>query len=137
MSGLKMSEIADELHVSLATIYLAISKDDFFSNLVKKAQVIAVRADMEKCVDLADSATPEDVAVQKLRIWARQWRAARLDPRNWGEKIEQNTTITLEAGDSIAQLMATTRGEQRQVIDVTPGPVELTEQPKLESGDEL
>jgi hypothetical protein len=41
---------------------------------------------------LADQATPENWQVVKLRIWARQWRAAKLAPRKYGDKITTELT---------------------------------------------
>jgi hypothetical protein len=39
---------------------------------------------------MADKATAEDWQVVKLRIWARQWRASKLAPKKYGEKIDHN-----------------------------------------------
>ena len=37
---------------------------------------------------MADMATPDDWQVVKLRIWARQWRASKLAPKKYGDKLE-------------------------------------------------
>lgn len=42
---------------------------------------------VDDTVDLADEATPENVHVVKLRIWARQWRAAKLAPKKYGDSV--------------------------------------------------
>jgi len=43
---------------------------------------------MEKCIELADAATPENWQVKKLPIWARQWRASKLLPKRYGDKLD-------------------------------------------------
>lgn len=55
---------------------------------------------------MADQATPENWQVVKLRIWARQWRAAKLAPRKYGDKI--TTELTGKDGGAI------------ETIDLTP-----------------
>jgi len=44
--------------------------------------------EMEKCITLADEATPENWQVKKLQIWARQWRASKLLPKRYGDKLD-------------------------------------------------
>lgn len=46
----------------------------------------------EEMQDVADSATPEDVQVAKLRVGTMQWRAAKLAPKKYGEKSAVEVT---------------------------------------------
>jgi hypothetical protein len=57
----------------------------------------------------ADAATLENRQVEKLRIWARQWRAAKPAPRTYGEKLEvagsaENPLTLLIQGSAGARL---------------------------------
>ena len=48
-------------------------------------------------VDIADSATPEDYMVAKLRLDARKWAASKLAPKKYGDRMTH-------AGDEKAPL---------------------------------
>src|SRR3984885_11190199 len=54
-------------------------------------------------VDMADAATPEDWQVVKLRIWARQWRASKLAPKVYGERIDAKISGALSLSALVAQ----------------------------------
>ncbi len=43
-------------------------------------------------VDIADGATPESVAVARLRFDARRWFAGKVSPKKYGDKITQELT---------------------------------------------
>jgi hypothetical protein len=59
-----------------------------FAERVSKARAAQQDREIEECVLMADQATPEDWQVVKLRIWARQWRASKLAPKKYGDKLE-------------------------------------------------
>ena len=75
-------------------------------------------------VEMADKATPENWNVVKLRIWARQWRAAKLAPKKCGDKVQTEhsgpdggpmevAAVTYTDADrarALADFMAKTRG---------------------------
>lgn len=71
---------------SRTDVYLKMSRDDEFRTLIARAREAQQDALIDDTVDMADDATPEDWQVVKLRIWARQWRAAKLAPKKYGEK---------------------------------------------------
>lgn len=72
---------------SQPTVYRRMAADEEFAHRISVARAAQQDAEVEKCVELADMATPEDWQVVKLQIWARQWRAAKLAPKKYGEKI--------------------------------------------------
>lgn len=43
-------------------------------------------------VEIADNATPETVAQDKLRIDARKWVASKLKPKKYGDKVQQEVS---------------------------------------------
>jgi len=66
--------------------------DAEFKTFIARAREAQQHAMIDETVDMADQATPEDWQAVKLRIWARQWRAAKLAPRDYGERITQEHT---------------------------------------------
>ncbi len=77
---------------SEAGLYSRMARDEAFAAKVTKARVAQQEHEVEACIHIADDATPEDVQVAKLRIWARQWRAAKLAPKKYGDKIAAEIT---------------------------------------------
>jgi hypothetical protein len=45
---------------------------------------------------MADEATAENRQTVRLRIWARQWRAAKLAPKKYGDKTTIDTTSVVK-----------------------------------------
>jgi hypothetical protein len=74
-------------------VYRAMAKDAAFANAIARAREAQQEAIIDGTIDLADEATPETVHVAKLQIWARQWRAAKLAPKKWGDKIEIDAKV--------------------------------------------
>lgn len=99
-SGLSIREAAKKKGApSEATIYRRMASDKKFAAMMAAAREAQQDAEVEKCVQMADRATPDNWQVVKLRIWARQWRAAKLAPHKYGDKqhIEHSGSIGLEA----------------------------------------
>lgn len=70
------------------SIYRQMAKDEAFRLAINAARTAQQEREVEECIRMADEATPEDWQVVKLRIWARQWRASKLAPKKYGDKIE-------------------------------------------------
>jgi terminase small subunit-like protein len=83
-------------------IYRHMAKDEAFGRRIARAREAQQEYEADKTVVMADQATPEDWQVVKLRIWARQWRAAKLAPKKYAERVqasdEPDGTITIEGG---------------------------------------
>jgi RES domain-containing protein len=73
-------------------VYVAMAKDEAFRTAIARAKEMQQDAEVDAMIDIADAATPEDVNVAKLRIWARQWRAAKLAAKKYGvlQKLEHS-----------------------------------------------
>jgi hypothetical protein len=86
---------------------MAKDRDSDFTKAIAHAREAQQEAIIDGTVALADKATVEDVNVVKLRIWARQWRAAKLAPKKYGDKTVTEVTganggaIKLEAQRSV------------------------------------
>jgi len=64
-----------------------IKNHEDFRTSIAYARDEGQHVEMEKCIELADAATPENWQVKKLQIWARQWRASKLLPKRCGDKL--------------------------------------------------
>ena len=88
-----MREITDDPKMPASNmIYQAMHSNEAFRGVIARGREAQQEAEIEKTVAIADAATPETVNVAKLRIWARQWRAAKLAPKKYGEKVTQEHT---------------------------------------------
>ena len=90
-SGMGIAEICrrDDMPAE-STVYCRMASDESFRSRIARAREAQQEAEIERTVAMADAATPEDWQVVKLRIWARQWRAAKLAPKKYGEKVDLN-----------------------------------------------
>ena len=82
------------------TIYRRMASDTDFSALISAAREAQQDFVVDQCVRLADEADEENWQVVKLRIWARQWRAAKLAPKKYGDKQD----INLNANVAVSNL---------------------------------
>jgi hypothetical protein len=75
---------------SVSSVYVELARNEEFRNVIAPAREAQQDAEIEKTIDMADDATPEDWQVVKMRIWARQWRASKLAPKKYGDKLDMN-----------------------------------------------
>jgi len=73
------------------TVYRKMAEDPHFATRIARAREWQQEREMDHCIELADSATPENYNVKKLQIWARQWRASKLAPKRYGDKLDMTT----------------------------------------------
>jgi hypothetical protein len=87
--------------------------------------VQGVEMHIDQIVELADSATPEDVNVRRLQIDTRKWIAAKLVPRLYGDRVAVDADVSgkietsidvLELARSVAFLL--TMAERKQAGNV-------------------
>ena len=111
-------------------IYREMHRDQDLYNAIARAREAQQEFIADDIVEQADLATPEDHNVVKLRIWARQWRAAKLAPKKYGDKqvvdITQNINIAVVQAEQLMQLSQ----RAKEVIDVTPTVLKTVEKPK-------
>ena len=68
-------------------IYLRMSRDEAFASAIARARAFQQHSEVDKTVDLADTATAENWGAVQVQIRARQWRAAKLLPKVYGDKM--------------------------------------------------
>lgn len=74
---------------SADSIYRQMFRDPDFAARIACAREAGQDHEADAIVAMADQATAADWQVVKLRINARQWRAAKLAPKKYGEKVQQ------------------------------------------------
>lgn len=87
--GMSMTEACAQDDCPARTaVYAKMAADEGFRATIARAREAQQHAMIDETIEMADAATPENWQVVKLRIWVRQWRAAKLAPRVYGEKVE-------------------------------------------------
>lgn len=100
---------ADETMPAVATLYEAMFRDEAIRNEIARAREAQQDAIIDEIITMADKATVEDHQVVKLRIWARQWQAAKLAPKKYGEAVRVDGTVNVAFTDIVAQAAALRR----------------------------
>lgn len=80
----------DDWLPSKVTFYARLVKDEEFANRYARAREAQAHNEVDEIRSIADEATPEDVAVARLRVDARKWRASKLAPKKYGDKLDVN-----------------------------------------------
>ncbi len=121
-SGEGINEITADQHMPAErTVYYHQAKDEAVCRRIARARVAQQDYEADNCIKMADAATADDFQVVKLRIWARQWRASKLAPKKYGDRIthagdENNPVVTREIGksESARRIAFAIRNAQRQ-----------------------
>lgn len=69
-----------------ATVSRWQANDEELATRIARARDIGQDYSIDECREIADSATPEDVNVAKLRIFARQWEASKRARKRYGDR---------------------------------------------------
>ena len=70
------------------TFYKHLAESPEFAQKYARARDVQAHREFDEIRQIADLATPEDVQVARLRIDARKWRASKMAPKVYGEKLE-------------------------------------------------
>lgn len=73
-----------------STVCLWLSKEPSFSEQYTRAREEQADIFADEIIDIADAVAPDsaEVAKAKLQIDARKWKASKLAPKKYGEKLE-------------------------------------------------
>lgn len=80
----------DMPHVS--TVYRWLQTNQDFRDRYELARAEQADTLADQLTDIADNATPENVQVARLRVDARKWIAAKLKPKKYGDKVQNEVT---------------------------------------------
>jgi hypothetical protein len=83
------------------TVYQWLNRHPEFAELYARAREQRAEMIAEDVIEIAD--TEFDPQKARVRIDARKWAAAKMNPKNYGDKVETKTTH--EAGESFAGLL--------------------------------
>ncbi|MDF3607544.1 hypothetical protein PE067_16170 [Paracoccus sp. DMF-8] len=82
----------DDWLPSEVTFYKHLSSDDGFAQRYARAREAQAHREFDEIRQIAENAQPETVAVAKLQIDARKWRAGKLAPKVYGDKLDMNVS---------------------------------------------
>ena len=77
----------DDWLPSQVTFYKRVAEDEEFAKKYTRARETQAHLEAEEIREIADAATPENVHVARLQIDARKWRAGKLAPKVYGDKL--------------------------------------------------
>ena len=114
IAGLSIRKVcAPDDMPSVTDVYVEMARNEDFRKDIARARELQQEAMVDETVDMAEDATVEDWQLVKMRIWARQWRAAKLAPNRYGDRqilagdkdapLEVRESISLEGLDSKAR----------------------------------
>jgi hypothetical protein len=75
----------DETMPCPVTVYNWMEARPDFREQVARARKTGFDAIAESCMDIADSSTPDEAQVSKLRVWTRMELLKKWDPKRYGE----------------------------------------------------
>lgn len=92
MSGETVTEICgagrDDFLPGERTFYKRLANDPVFAQEYARAREAQGHREADEIRKIADAATPENVHVARLQIDARKWRASKMAPKVYGDKLE-------------------------------------------------
>lgn len=107
VAGMSLKDVCAQPDMpDMSMVYRECAKNPDFASSITRARELQQDAIIDEITHMADMATPEDVNVVKLQIWARQWRAAKLAPKKYGEKQHVEHSVN----EDLAQRIAASRG---------------------------
>lgn len=94
----------DKLMPNRSTVLRWLAKHSDFA--AKYARAREAQADLmdDKILDVADACTPETAHADKVKIGAYQWRASKLAPKKYGDRLELGGSIGLRHEDAVDAL---------------------------------
>jgi len=78
----------DSFIPSETTFYKHLSQSESFAEDYARAKEVQAHREFDEIRKLADEATPENVHVKRLQIDARKWRAGKMAPKKYGDKLD-------------------------------------------------
>lgn len=86
------------------TFYKRLLDDEAFAKRYTRARETQAHREADEIREIADASTNEDYQVSRLRIDARKWRAAKMAPKVYGDKLDIETkgslTVNISSDDA-------------------------------------
>ena len=93
--GKTTDSVIKSLDISIGGFYKWIEKDAQRGELLARARTRGGRSLAEQTLEIADSASPQDAQVAKLRVDTRRWLASKQTPDKYGDKQAPLVNIDL------------------------------------------
>ena len=81
-------------HSFARRFWIKMRDDPDFATTIEKARMAGVESLVSEIIEIADNSTPQDVAVDKLRVHARQWYITKMNPKKYGDRTHTELTGT-------------------------------------------
>lgn len=93
--GKTVDSVIKALGVSIGGFYKWIDRDAKRGELLTRARTRGGQSLAEQTLEIADSATPQEAQVAKLRVDTRRWLASKMAPDDYGDKQQPLVNIDL------------------------------------------
>ena len=93
--GKTVDSVIKALGVSIGGFYKWIDRDAKRGELLMRARTRGGQSLAEETLEIADSATPQEAQVAKLRVDTRRWLASKMAPDDYGDKQQPLVNIDL------------------------------------------
>ena len=93
--GKTIDSVIKSLDISIGGFYKWIEKDAKRGELLARARTRGGRSLAEQTLEIADSASPQEAQVAKLRVDTRRWLASKQAPDEYGDKQQPLVSIDL------------------------------------------
>lgn len=115
-SGETLTAIAQELGTSRELLSQWMNRDEERAAALREARARAADALVEQTLSIADTASPAEAQLARLRVDVRQWAARSWNRAEYGQDKQPAVTINLGS----LHLDALRHVRENRVIDVTP-----------------
>jgi hypothetical protein len=95
------------------TIRVWLIEDGEFSAQYTRAREEQADFYADEIIDIADTA--KDANLARLQIDARKWKASKLQPKKYGDKLALDADLNLKADDTIAGLLTRIAAEGKRL----------------------
>ena len=93
--GKTVDSLIKLLGISIGGFYKWVEKDAKRGELLIRARTRGGQSLAEQTLDIADSATPQEAQVAKLRVDTRRWLASKMAPDEFGDRQQPLVSINL------------------------------------------
>ncbi len=87
MEGASLRQACRDLGVTRSEVYLDLADDPVFADQYARATDVRADDQFDEMFEIADDKTG-DVQRDRLRVEARKWALARMNPRKYGDKVQ-------------------------------------------------
>lgn len=94
-NGQSFRQIAEQTGISRSTIARWMAANPDFDTAIARARELQADHMDDLILETANNCTNETALSDKVKIWAYQWRAAKLRPKSYGDKTSVDHTGTV------------------------------------------